>query len=80
MKVLERHEPPNQWPREFPCANCQSRLQVDAVDVKFSTGPYANRDGRGWFSCPVCLKMNDVAVNVVNEAMEWQRLHRGESR
>lgn len=78
MKVIERREPVFKWPREFVCEHCKSQLEVDAHDVVFA-GPRED-DGRGWFRCPVCLRLNYLTSRQTTEAGEWLRIQRGHAQ
>jgi hypothetical protein len=72
VRIIERHEPPNQWPRLFTCANCQSILEVDANDIAMP----GQLDGpMGWFTCPVCRKIRSVTGAETREASEFRVLH-----
>lgn len=75
MKIIERKEPTNKWPRQFACGDgqtgdgfCGSVLELSAFDI---TQP-GQRDGtKGWFRCPVCQALNYLTTEVTHEASQY---------
>lgn len=77
MKILERKEPFDPWPRRYNCAGCRSVLEVDAVDIHQPT--QRDVDGKGWFRCPVCDALNYLSPKETIEASRAYRMaHRND--
>lgn len=59
MKIIERGDADEIWPRRFTCPHCKSVLALDAGDIKVNsdyTGDFTSH----FVDCPVCAEQPDV--------------------
>lgn len=69
MKIVERGEPPIEWPLRRKCPRCMSVLEVDADDIEMPT----ISGEQGWFICPVCHDLVHVGEYATRAADARQR-------
>lgn len=69
MKILERKE----WCLEIACKGCQSKLGIEAKDVRKGErgGSYCeNGEEAFWIACPVCEELNWLPTNKIPSGIQ----------